>query len=106
MIEIKPRRESLRDFQTDPAAFLKRVKACGQPVLLAADDQSEFVVQDAATYEQWLEVIDRAEAIVGIRLGLDSLQRGEGRPLEEVFEELRVTYEVPDSNPAVGDPRD
>jgi len=34
--------------------------------------------------------MDRAEAIEGIRRGLESAARGEGRPAEEVFAELRA----------------
>jgi hypothetical protein len=46
--------------------------------------------QDAAAYQDLLDRLDRAEAIVGINRGLVSMRRGEGRPAEEVLEELRA----------------
>jgi len=41
------------------------------------------------------EVVDRAEAIVGIKKGLDSMARGEGIPAEEAFERLRRKHNIP-----------
>jgi predicted transcriptional regulator len=48
---------------------------------------------DAAERERFLR--DQAEAIEGIRRGLESAARGEGRPAEEVFAELRAKYGSP-----------
>jgi hypothetical protein len=44
---------------------------------------------DAAAYQELLDRLDRAEAIVGINRGLVSMRRGEGKPAREVFDELR-----------------
>jgi hypothetical protein len=44
---------------------------------------------------QVLELIDRAEAVVGIRKGLASMARGEGIPAEKAFDELRKKHNIP-----------
>jgi MFS family permease len=41
-------------------------------------------------------LVDRLETIDGIQRGLESMNRGEGRPVEEFFEELRQKHELPD----------
>ena len=53
------------------------------------------MVQDAASYQKLLNMLDRVEAIEGIRKGLKSVQEGRTRPVEEVFEEIRREHEVP-----------
>ena len=57
--------------------------------------RAELIVQDARSYQALLELADRAEAIEGIRRGLESMARGEGRPAERVLEELRKKHKIP-----------
>jgi hypothetical protein len=64
-------------------------------MVLTVNGKAEIVVQDAASYQRMLELIDRAEAIVGIRKGLQSVARGEGIPAEEGFERLRTRQNIP-----------
>ena len=53
------------------------------------------VVQDAKSCQQMLDLVDRAEAVVGIRKGLASMARGEGIPAEKAFEDLRKKHNIP-----------
>lgn len=41
-----------------------------------------------------LDLIHRAEAVIGIKKGLDSLARGEGIPAEKAFEKLRKKHGI------------
>jgi predicted transcriptional regulator len=61
----------------------------------ASHGKAEVVVQDAKSYQRMLELVDRAEAVVGIRKGLASMERGEGIPAEKAFEKLRKKYNIP-----------
>ena len=63
--------------------------------MLTINGKAEVVVQDAASYQKILEMIDRAEAIEGIRRGLESAKHGKGKPAREVFEELRKKHNTP-----------
>lgn len=67
----------------------------GRPHVLTEDGRPKLVVQDAEAYQRILETLDRAQAVQGIRAGLDSLRRGEGRPAREVLEELRQKRDIP-----------
>jgi hypothetical protein len=47
--------------------FVKRLRATGQPDVLAIDGRGEIVVQHAAAYERLLAIVERAEAVAGVR---------------------------------------
>lgn len=41
-----------------------------------------------------LETVERAEAIEGLRRGLEQMKRGEGQPAEEVFAHMRQKFGI------------
>ncbi len=79
----------LSDFQRNAKSHIERLKKSGQPHVLTVNGKAELIVQDAKAYEQMLALLDEADAIAGIREGLDQLDRGEGRPAGEVLARLR-----------------
>jgi prevent-host-death family protein len=85
---------SLTDFQRHAKEHIERLKETGRPEVLTVNGKAEIVVQDAASYQKLLELIDRAEAIEGIQKGLESMQRGEGKPAQEVFTRLRKKHNI------------
>ena len=58
---------SLTDFQRNTKEHIQRLKETGRPEVLTVNGKAEIVVQDAASYQKLLELIDRTEAIEGIR---------------------------------------
>jgi prevent-host-death family protein len=85
---------SLTDFQRNTKEHIQRLKETGRPEVLTVNGKAEIVVQDAASYQKLLELIDRVEAIEGIQKGLESMQRGEGKPAQEVFTRLRKKHNI------------
>lgn len=81
---------SLTDFQRKTREHLRRLKETGRPAILTLHGEAEVVVQNAEAYQQLLDRLERAEAIAGVREGLASMERGEGRPPEEILEEIRT----------------
>ena len=67
----------------------------GRPHVLTEEGRPKLVVQDAAAYQRILEALDRAQAVHGIRAGLDSIKGGQGRPAREVFDDLRSKHNIP-----------
>jgi hypothetical protein len=53
------------------------------------------VVQDAGSYQQLLELIDRLEAVKGIQRGLHEMKAGKGKALDQVDKEIRKKYRIP-----------
>ena len=86
--------DSLTHFKRNSSEFIEQLKATGEPIVLTVNGKAEIVVQDAASYQRMLELMDRADAILGIKKGLDSMARGEGIPAEEAFERLRRKHKI------------
>lgn len=87
--------DSLTHFKRNTTEVIEQLKATGEAMVLTVNGKAEIVVQDAASYQRMLELIDRAEAVVGIKKGLESMAREEGIPAEEAFERLRRKHNIP-----------
>ena len=83
---------SLTDFKRKSTEAIRRLKETGQPQVLTVNGRAEVVAQDVASYQRLLDLAERAEAIEGIRRGLESAARGEGRSAEQIFAELRARH--------------
>lgn len=84
-----PETTNVTDLQRGAHELMKRLKETRRPEVLTTDAEGEIVVQDADAYQELLDKLDRAEAIVGIQRGLASMRRGEGVPAEEALDQLR-----------------
>jgi PHD/YefM family antitoxin component YafN of YafNO toxin-antitoxin module len=87
--------QSLSDFQRNAKRQIQRLKKTGQPQVLTVNGRAEIVVQDAKSYQDLLDAIDRAEAIAGVREGLESMKRGQGEPVNQVLERIRKKHRIP-----------
>ncbi len=87
--------DSLVHFKENTREIVERLKASGQPLVLTVDGEAELVVLAEESYRRMLVLLDRAEAIEGIQRGLASMERGEGRPVAEVFEDIRQRHNIP-----------
>jgi prevent-host-death family protein len=79
---------SLTDFTRNASEFLEQLRATGEPVVLTIDGKPELVAQDARSYQKLRELAERLETIEAVHEGLASAERGEGRPMDEVFDGL------------------
>jgi len=64
---------------------MRRMKKTGRPLVLTIKGKAEAVLLDAATYQ---EVSDHLDTVAAIRQGFAQARKGEGRPAEDVFDEL------------------
>ncbi|HEX2205086.1 MAG TPA: type II toxin-antitoxin system Phd/YefM family antitoxin [Longimicrobium sp.] len=81
---------SLTDFQRNTREHIERLKETGRPSVLTVNGRAEVVVQSAEAYQALLDALERAEALLDIHEGFESVARGEGRPAAEVFESIRA----------------
>lgn len=95
MIDLNTDIHSLTDFKRRTAHFVKSMKKTRHPLVLTVNGKAELVVQDAESYQRLLDLVERAEAITGIRAGLESFDRGRGRPARKALEGLRRKHEIP-----------
>src|ERR1041384_6102827 len=94
MIDIRDI-HSLSEFQRNTKEFLSQMKQSKNPVVLTINGKAEVVVQDAESYQQMLDRLERAEAIAAIRRGMQDFENGDFQDAGEVFEELRQKHGIP-----------
>jgi PHD/YefM family antitoxin component YafN of YafNO toxin-antitoxin module len=85
MINVAEDIHSFTTFKRSSTDLMKRMKKTGRPLVLTINGKAEAVVLEPAIYQQVAEQLD---VIARIRRGLDQAKRGEGRPVDEVFDEL------------------
>lgn len=78
----------LTEFKRNTTEFLAQLKETGQPVVLTINGKAEIVVQDAKSYQRLLDLAGRLETIQAVKEGLASMERGEGRPMDDVFDAM------------------
>lgn len=93
---------SLSDFLRNHRAHLERLADTGRPEVLTVNGRARVVVQDAEAYQRLVELADRMEGILALREALDSVQRGEGVPLEELDRAMRARHGLADRPGATG----
>jgi hypothetical protein len=97
MAEVTNENDLATNIQGKVAAYVEQLWEKGQPLILSINGSAELVVQDAGSYQRLVELVDWVEAIEGIRQGLESFARGEGRPAHEAHEQIRRTFNLPQS---------
>src|SRR5260370_37857182 len=95
MIDVSNGIDSLTNFKRNTSAFLHKLRKSRQPVVLTVNGKAELVVQDASSYQQLLELINRLEAIQGIKRGLEEMKAGKGKSLDQVDKEIRKKHRIP-----------
>ena len=85
---------SLSDFQRKTREHIRRLKRSRRPEVLTVNGKAELVVQDAESYQALLDALDRAEAVAGIRRGLESMARGEGRAASKAVSGIRKKHKI------------
>ena len=94
MMDITKDIQPLTKFKRNTTELLRQMKETGEPIVLTINGRAELVVQDAGSYQKLLELVDRLEAIAGVRKGLEESKRGEGQPIEDAVREIREDVET------------
>ncbi len=75
-----------QSFPTDIEEFIEREIASGRYA-----SRDEVMLEGIRLLKQ-----DREEALQGVSVGLESMERGEGVPLDEAFAEIRAKHNIED----------
>lgn len=86
---------SLSDFERDTAGFIRQLKESGDPVVLTVNGQAEVVIQDAASYQKLLDLVERARELEITRRALAEADAGLGRTAAAMSAEMRESLGTP-----------
>ena len=92
MIDLTDGIDSLTNFKRQTPAYLDRLRKTGQPLVLTVNGKAQVVVQDAASYQQLLELVERLEAVEKIQQGLDDVRNGRTRSLDKIIAEKKKKH--------------
>ena len=91
MIDLREVR-SVTEFQRNIKDYVGQLKTKKAPLVLTVNGRAELVVQNAESYQELLDRLERAETLAAIRRGMEQAERGEGIPLEEAAKRLRKKH--------------
>ena len=83
---------SVTEFQRNLKDYVGRLKEKKSPLVLTVNGRAELIVQDADSYQELLDRLERAETVAAIREGMEQFKRGEGIPLEQAERRLRKRH--------------
>ena len=86
----------LTEFKTRTTEFLEQLRSSGRAVLLTVNGRAEVAVMSAETFQRVLESLETLEALRGIKAGLEDMESGRTRSVEEFFAEFRKLRGLPD----------
>jgi len=95
MFDIKKDIQAMTTFRRNPGEFMKHLKKTKRPLILTVNGKAEAVVQDAEAYQRLLDIAAQADAVEGIRQGLEDVKKGRVRPAREALEMFRRKHAVP-----------
>jgi prevent-host-death family protein len=95
MVNLTEDIHPLTDFKRDTATFLKRMRRSKRAVVLTVNGKAELVVQDASSYQEMLDRLERVETIEAIRIGLKDVAEGRVHDARKALKKLQVKLGIP-----------
>jgi len=95
MFDIKKDIQAMTTFRRNPGKFMKHLKKTKKPLVLTINGKAEAVVQDAEAYQRLLDIAAQADAVEGIRQGMEDIRKGRVRPAREALEMFRRNHAIP-----------
>lgn len=84
----------MTDFLRNHKSHVARLKETRKPEILTVNGKAEVVIQDADSYQEMMDRLERAELIAAVQEGLAAADRGEMKPARQVFEEMKAKYGI------------
>lgn len=94
MLNLKRDIQSISDFKRNTPDFVKQLQDTGQPVVLTMNGRASVVIQDAESYQNMTELLERAKTIEAIHEGLVDVAEGNVMSIEEFDRTLRRKHHI------------
>lgn len=72
--------------------YVGRLKENKTPLVLTVNGRAELVVQDAVSYQEMLDRLEKAETIAAVRRGMKDAEKGRTMPLADAVTKLRAKH--------------
>lgn len=95
MLDLTKDIQSLTTLRRRSGDFMKRFKKSKRPVVLTVKGKAAAIVQGAEAYQCLLDIAASANAVEGIRQGLDDVVHRRTRLAKDVFDDIRREDDIP-----------
>lgn len=95
MLNITKDIQSLTTFRRRSGEFMKHLKKSKRPVVLTVKGKAAAIVQDAEAYQRLLDIAAQADAVEGIRQGVEDVKEGRVRSAKAFFAEFETRHGLP-----------
>src|SRR5436309_2375485 len=86
---------SLTSFKRNTTSAIRRLKKTGDPLVLTQNGKAEIVVQSAEAYQRMLDLIEQAEVVEAIRLGIEQMRDGKTVDAFRAMDKMRKEFKIP-----------
>jgi prevent-host-death family protein len=73
---------------------MNQMKKTHRPVVLTVNGKPQIVVQDAKSYQEILDRLERFETVEAIRLGIAAADAGKVQPARKALAELQAKFGI------------
>lgn len=94
MIDIR-NIHALSEFQRNTKHYVEQLQETHKPLVLTVNGEAALVVQDAESYQQLLEELEKARSIIAIKRSQEEFADGKDKDVRSALEELRVKHDIP-----------
>jgi len=92
MLEVSQDARSLSISKRNILQLLQQLKETGESVVITINGKAEFIVQDATSYQQLMDLVERLDAIEAIREGFKDAEEGRVVSLDAAMEMVRKKH--------------
>ncbi len=89
MIDLREIR-SVTDFQKNIKSYVQKLKVSRSPMVLTVNGKAELVVQNAETYQELLDEVEKARFVTAVNQGIQEMEAGLGRDATDALDGLRA----------------
>lgn len=81
---------TLTEFKRESTKLIERLTESGRPTVLTVEGKAKVVVLGVEAFEKLAAAAEHRETRALVRERLKEIEKGQGRPMLEVLEELRL----------------
>jgi prevent-host-death family protein len=86
---------SLTEFKLHTPGIVERLRETGAPLVITINGKPELVLQYAASYQQLLDIAEKAKVVEGVLKGIEDMKAGRTQPLEAALADIRRDLNLP-----------
>ena len=80
----------MAEFQKNIKSYVQKLKGSHTPMVLTVNGKAELVVQNAETYQELVNEVERARFVAAVNRGIQEMEAGLGRDAGVALGELRA----------------